>query len=304
MSRNIRFATVEALPNRKIETLANGIKAVATIYKRASFKITTALMDGEFEPMQGKLADLGIALNETGRDEHVGDIERFNRTLQERMRATCNTLPFNNIPPQLVIEMAKHAIYWINSFPHPNGVSDNISPRTIITGQTVDFNRHCKYEFGQYVQTHEEHDNSMAPRTIGALALRPTGNAQGNYYFFSLSTGRILNRVHATKLSMPDDVIERVHAMARRQKANPGLVFLDRNQVPDVDDDDSDADDSDYAPDSDDDDSDDGTDFDDSDAYSEYDNDSDYTPPPDDNEEDDDNNLDYDSDDGSDDEPK
>jgi hypothetical protein len=27
---------------------------------------------------------------------------------------------------------------------------------------------------------------------------------------------------------MPDDVIER-----RRQKANPSLVFLDRNQVPD-----------------------------------------------------------------------
>jgi hypothetical protein len=58
----------------------------------------------------------------------------------------------------------------------------------------------------------------MAPRTIGALAMRPpTGNAQGNYYFFSLSTGRIINRAYATQLPMPDDVIERVHSLARRQ---------------------------------------------------------------------------------------
>jgi hypothetical protein len=83
ISRSIRFATVEALPNRNISTLVKGIKAVATVYKRASFRITTTLMDGELEPMRGDLADLGIALNETARDEHVGDIERFICTLKK-----------------------------------------------------------------------------------------------------------------------------------------------------------------------------------------------------------------------------
>jgi hypothetical protein len=83
ISRNLRFATVEALPNRNITTLVKGIKAVATVCKRASFSISATLMDGEFKPLQGDLADLGIALNETARDEHVGDIERFIRTLKE-----------------------------------------------------------------------------------------------------------------------------------------------------------------------------------------------------------------------------
>ena len=85
-----------------------------------------------------------------------------------------------------------------------------VSPHTIITGQHVDYNKHCKYEFGQYVQVHHQHDNTMLPQTTGALALRPTGNAQGNFYFFSLTTGRVLNRVHATPLPMPDNVIKRV----------------------------------------------------------------------------------------------
>ena len=85
ISRNIRFATIEALPNRNIPTLVKAIKAVATVYKRAGFHVTTSLMDGEFEAMHGDLADIGIALNETARDEHVGEAERFIRTLKERM---------------------------------------------------------------------------------------------------------------------------------------------------------------------------------------------------------------------------
>jgi hypothetical protein len=57
--------------------LVKGIKEVATVYKCTGFHITTALMDGKFEAMCGDLADLGIALNKTARDEHVSAIERF-----------------------------------------------------------------------------------------------------------------------------------------------------------------------------------------------------------------------------------
>ena len=128
-------------------------------------------MDGEFEPMCGNLADLGISLNEAARDEHVGEVEHFMCTLKECMRASYNTLPFTNIPPCMVIKMANHAVYWLNSFPHQDGISETLSPHTIITGQTIDYNQHCHYEYEEYVQTHKQHDNTMAPCTIGALAM-------------------------------------------------------------------------------------------------------------------------------------
>ena len=63
---------------------------------------------------------------------------------------------------------------------------------------------------------------------MGALALRPTGNAQGGFYFLSLSTGRVLNRLQAMALPMPDNVVDQVHRMAQQQKANPGLLFRNR----------------------------------------------------------------------------
>ena len=78
--------------------------------------------------------------------------------------------------------------------------------------------------------------------------MRPTGNAQGNYYYFSLSTGRIINQTNATSLTMPDDVIDRVQKIARRQKANHGLIYADRNQLVNTNDDDDESEDESYNP--------------------------------------------------------
>ena len=116
----------------------------------------------------GELAGMGVTLNKTSRDEHVGDIERYIRTVKECMRAIYNILPFNKIPARLVIEMAKASIFWLKGMPPNDSFGNGLSPRTIVTGQKLDYNRHCRYQFGEYAQMHEQHDNSTNPRTVGA----------------------------------------------------------------------------------------------------------------------------------------
>ena len=129
----------------------------------------------------------------------------------------------------MVTELAKQSVYWLNSFPHNNGISRTLSPRYIMMGEHVDYNRHCKYEFGDYLQTHEPHDNTMAARTVGAIALRPTGNSQGGFYVMSLVTGRVLNRNHTTPLPLPAEVVDMVEKLATSQEAEPGLAFGNRD---------------------------------------------------------------------------
>ena len=104
-----------------------------------------------------------MTLNETSWDEHVGDIERYIRTVKEHMQAIYNTLPFNKILAWLVVEMAKASMFWLNGMPPKDSFGNKLSPRIIITGQKLDYNQHCRYKFGEYVQTHEQHDNSMNP---------------------------------------------------------------------------------------------------------------------------------------------
>jgi hypothetical protein len=217
ISRNLKFGMIEALPNRLEETLIAGLVSTVRVYKQCRFSISLGLTDDEFDTpgIRESLAGKGVALDSTGRDEHVGDIERYVRTMNERMRATYNTLPVTHMPPHLVIEMAKQAVFWLHSFPRVDGVSDHMSPREIMTGQRLNYARHCRFEYGKYVQSHEQHDSSMTLRTIGALAFWPTGNAQGTWYFMGLLVGRVLKRNHATQLPMPHEVIDTIHWMAR-----------------------------------------------------------------------------------------
>jgi len=117
----------------------------------------------------------GINLNTTARDKHVPEIERYIRTVKERIRATTSTLPFEQFPHHLIVEIAYNAVFWLNCFPHKEGIHTTLSPRTIVTGSKIDFNKHCKLQFGTYVQMHEQHNNSLLPRTAGAIALTQPG---------------------------------------------------------------------------------------------------------------------------------
>jgi hypothetical protein len=124
-------------------------------YAKCGFILTTLLMDGEFEPMRGDLAMLGISLNITSKNEHVPEIERHIRTLKQKVRCVYNTLPFKALPERLIIELVYYATFWLNSFPPCDGISQKDSPRAIVTGMRINYTKHCQIKFGSYVQTHE-----------------------------------------------------------------------------------------------------------------------------------------------------
>ena len=173
---------------------------------------------------------LNITLNVTSEDEHEPYIERFNRTLKEQCCMCFATLPFKNIPHLIVAELVSLQIFWLKFFIPRYYISLNMGPSTIIAGQTYDYDlllgRVCQEEdysyrgnqYGKYIQTHKATDNTMKVRTAGALTMRPTGNAQGSFYYFLLATGCRLHRHHCTPLPIPSTTIDRVHTMATKQK--------------------------------------------------------------------------------------
>lgn len=102
--------------------------------------------------------------------------------------------------------------------------------------------KHVHLEFGAYVQTNEEHSNDMRSRTLGAICLGPTGNAQGTHFFLNISTGKRTKRDFWTPLPMPATVIAAASSFGSRQGMPATLAFADRDghklldEVDDVDD--------------------------------------------------------------------
>jgi len=227
ISRHIHFGTAELMRNKSKKTIMTSIQQVVRAYHARGFRVCNILGDGGFECVRDNLADMGITLNCASRNEHVPEVERYIRTIKERVRAIASVLPFKQYPPRLVAEMVYNAVFWLNTFPHNDGIHSTISPRTLITGLAIDYHKHCRLAFGTYIQVHEEDDSSLRPRTLGAIALCPMRNEQGGHYFLSLHSGKRLNRYAWTELSMPNEVIAQIPRLSARAKKYDGIVFTD-----------------------------------------------------------------------------
>ena len=147
------------------------------------------MMYGQFEPIKADADNAGMAGNTTLIYEHEPFIKCHIRTIKDRSISVYSTFPFKKVPVRMIIELVSESVFWFHVFPHHDGISTTIIPRDIITDMTLDYNHHCKNQYGYYVQTHEKHDNIISLWKIDAIDLRPTGNEKGRHYCMSLKTG-------------------------------------------------------------------------------------------------------------------
>ena len=170
-------------------------------------------------------------MNICAANEYIPAIERRIRVFKERHRAIRHGLPHACIPRLMVIELNNYIAHFLNAFPAKGGVSVNLSPGAIVTGLTIDYNKHCKLEFGAYVQTHEENAprNSMTARSLGAIALGPSLGQSAGYYFMNLNTGKKIHRRSWTELPIPNEVIKRVEYLGKKDNQPEILIFTDKH---------------------------------------------------------------------------
>ena len=112
------------------------------------------------------------------------------------MRAHHANLPFPSFTRCMTIELARHVLMFPNSFAPKSGLSKTYSPRTIMTGKTLEWKKSCKLHFGTYAQVYEDRNvtNMLEERTQGAMCLGPTGKLHGTYNFFFLRAGKKITR--------------------------------------------------------------------------------------------------------------
>ena len=251
-SRRICFTAVNHLTDRQVKTIFKAYHEIHFFYLQRGFHITTLNVDGEFSPLKVPIQSMpgGPRVNLTSANEHVPEIERRIRVVKERARSFRHSLPFNRIPRLLTIHIIFVAVKLLNHFPPKGGISDTISPKTIMTGETLDYKTHLSLQLGQYCQVHEDDTprNSQLPRTQGAICLGPSGNIQGGFKFMSLTSAKKIVRRSWDKIPMPQTVIDRVNHLGKDQPEQ--FIFTDRKgqpigeveDIPGADDLDTDAD--------------------------------------------------------------
>jgi hypothetical protein len=226
VSRNIRFFTVTFLAHKTMEThILPKLRHIFALYHARGFRVRTIHADPEFESLNVPLLEQGTVLNTCAAGEHVPEAERGIRTVKERNRTTVAGLPYTRYPRLFKKGIVAQTAMWLNMLPHPDGISDVLSPRTIVTGIQPDYATQCRVPIGAYCEVHDEPNptNTETERTTTAIALGPTNNYQGSYYFMSLQTGKQVSRRRWNELPVTQAVIDRVHALANAE-ANAPLV--------------------------------------------------------------------------------
>ena len=147
---------VDALPNRQVPTIIKRVKVVVKLYVHHGFSMTTMLVDKEFKPLQPSFPFLNCCgMNYLG--PRLRGISIPSRSDQNYVHyATIQESALNHTDL-----FGRNAVFWLNGFHLQDGVSLRHSPWYLMTSEELDYNLHVCLEFGEYIQTHEEHTNEM-----------------------------------------------------------------------------------------------------------------------------------------------
>ncbi|GAX19772.1 hypothetical protein FisN_3Hu001, partial [Fistulifera solaris] len=216
ISRTIGWRTIAPVPNCQKATMLKELRRLLEIYKGRGLPVTAIHGDNDFACLRD---DLGpVRLDIVAPNTHVPEIERSNRTIKERARTTIHGLPYTRLPVVFIQHLMMNVVHLLNIFPWKYGVSDDLSPETIMTGSPPPDYNTMRIEFGAYAQVYDSPTPSNTPRsrTHGAIALGPTGNHGGAYYFLSLASGEVIVRHQWTICPIRDPVIAQMAALGER----------------------------------------------------------------------------------------
>ena len=146
--RRLKFTTIEYLSRKNEIALVTSINKIVSYYRSHRLHVVTMLVDPEFNSLKEKL--VSTTLNTTGLRDHIPEVEIQIQVIMERMRSHHTNLAFPRFTRRMTIDLDKHIVMFLNAFPPKSGLSKTYSPRTIMTGKTLDWNRSCKLHFGAY----------------------------------------------------------------------------------------------------------------------------------------------------------
>ena len=158
------------------EEYYSAIDKVLRKYNAGGYTISKIECDCEYQSIMDKVKDnLQVEMNYTNAQDHQPQAKRNNRTIKECFRVALHRTGYKTIPTTMIEDLGIICAERLNIFPAKHGVSSYYSPESLISGKILDYNKHCKYSYGEYVQAHHENTktNSMTEQTIDAIYLWP-----------------------------------------------------------------------------------------------------------------------------------
>jgi hypothetical protein len=143
--------------DRSLDQVFKALKGIFYYYLQQGFCVTFITGDGEFASLK-QFTNLLMGapwLNLTSANKHEPFIQRRIRVIKERVWSIRHSVPFQTIPKIIMTHVVFYAVKLLNYFLAKGGVSEIYGPKTIMSGEIIDFKK-FSLPFGTYCQVHEE----------------------------------------------------------------------------------------------------------------------------------------------------
>ena len=153
------------------------------------------MMDMEFEAIKEHAM---VPINTTAARKHVGEIERYVRTVKECCRCIVSDLPFQYFHRLVVVRLVYFAVMMLNVLIDDDRINTEFLPRKIVTGRRFAVEKHCRTVFGKYVEASKKDadvTNDMKPNTQPCIALGWSGNEQGPIVCFQVRNAKLAGQL-------------------------------------------------------------------------------------------------------------
>ena len=131
-SRKIHFRTAVPVQDCTKATILKHVKTTITLHNALGFVVNELIVNDKFSCIKDGI--IPVLLNLVARGEQCGDIENSIKSLNEWLCCLWNCLPFRCVPQVMITAGINFCIDMINALPAGDGISDTLSPATIVTG--------------------------------------------------------------------------------------------------------------------------------------------------------------------------
>ena len=201
--------------SRSVKDISSTIKLFISKARQQGW-IVKCISDNE-GAIKSLMAKNEIAGDPVSSGGHVPIVERKIRTIKERCRTILHSLPYS-LPKSLIKYLVYFVVSRLNLTSQTSSVNEfgNRPAFEIFFNRRIDFHRDLPVEFGKYVHLYDSTNsrpNTMQPRSVGAIALLPTGSTSGSVKFFSLGTMRVVTRDKFKPLQIPLEAVNYLNSL-------------------------------------------------------------------------------------------
>lgn len=219
---------VNRLDNRSTDSIIQVLGLQLSMLKNRGYIISRITTDSEpsFKILQDKFSDLH--LNIGGAGDRVANADIRIRRIKEICRSVVAGLRWK-VPTCIIDYLVRFAVGRYNL---QQSDKDKNCARVQFNGWKPNFNKELGLCFGDYAEVYNPScisNNALQSRSEPCIALCPSGNTHGSWFFLNLNTNKVVMRTNWKRMFTNDWIITRMCAIAKDDAI--GVDHIDVNEL-------------------------------------------------------------------------